>query len=128
LFFRVLSFGSLAFFLITPILAPAIVILMPADILVRPRSGFAERPPVTRVFYLVWHVLKNLLGIALLLLGILLLFMPGQGLLTMLVGAMLSDLPRKRSLLQKLLAQHSVRKAVERLRRRWRKEPLMYPE
>lgn len=123
-----LAFGSLGFFILTPIAAPAILVLMPADFLVRTRRPLSSRPPLKRAGYVLWHIFKNLIGIALMLLGFLLLFLPGQGLLTLFAGTMLADVPGKRALLRRLLGARGVRPAVERLRMRYRKEPLIYPE
>ena len=122
-----LALGSLCFFILTPILAPAVIVLMPADALVRNRRHFADRPPLRRAGYLVWHILKNLLGITLMLLGVLLLFMPGQGLLTIFAGTLLTDLPGKRRLSGRLLGSGRIRPVVDRLRQKYGKAPLIFP-
>jgi hypothetical protein len=69
---------------------------------------------------------KNVLGVLLLALGIVLSIpgVPGQGLLTILLGIMLLDFPGRRRLEQKLLSRPSVTKAINRLRLRFHKPPL----
>jgi ABC-type phosphate transport system permease subunit len=69
---------------------------------------------------------KNILGILLVVVGIVLSIpgVPGQGLLTILLGIMLVDFPGKRRLEQKLLAREEVRKTINRLRARFDKPPL----
>ena len=126
--FRSVAIGSLAFFLLTPVLAPAAVVLMAPDALVRPRPRLQDRRLSVAVLYLVGHLLKNLLGIGLLGLGFLLLFMPGQGLLTIFVGLMLTDLPGRRRLLVRLLGSGKIRPVVDRMRERFRRSPLIWPE
>ncbi len=122
-----LAFGSLGFFILTPIAAPAVLVLMPADILVRKRRPLSSRPPLKRTVYILWHILKNLAGIVLILLGFLLLFLPGQGLLTLLTGTMLADVPGKRAMLRRILGAGGIRPTVDKLRVRHGRKPLDYP-
>ena len=123
---RGMILGSATMFLLTPVLAPLIIILMPADALLRYRRK-NSLPQQIRSGRLLWHFIKDVLGGVLILLGILLLFMPGQGLLTIFVGLMIADLPGKRRLLGQLLSRDGVRTAVEKIRRRWNRPPLQYP-
>lgn len=69
---------------------------------------------------------KNILGGFLVALGIVLSLpgVPGQGLLTILLGLMLLDFPGKDRLEQKLLSRPSIVNAINRLRRRFGKQPL----
>jgi hypothetical protein len=116
---------SAGFFLITPLAAPVIVVLMPADVLVRPRRPLSSRPPGRRALFVLWHIVKNLLGWALMAIGFLLLFLPGQGLLTILCGLTLADVPGKRRLLSRLLSARGVRVSVDRLRRKYGRAELV---
>jgi hypothetical protein len=70
---------------------------------------------------------KNIGGILLVALGILLSLpgVPGQGLLTILLGIMLTDFPGKDRLEQKLLSRPSIVNAIDRLRGRFGKPPLV---
>ena len=61
---------------------------------------------------------KNLLGYCCLLLGVVLLFLPGQGLLMILVGLMLVHFPGKYRLQRSLIMRPGMLNAVNRLRRR----------
>lgn len=71
-------------------------------------------------------ILKNLLGILLILLGGVLSIpgVPGQGLLTILIGIMLLDFPRKRHLERAILRLPRIRALVNGLRHRFGKSPL----
>ncbi|HSE93618.1 MAG TPA: hypothetical protein VLF19_09955 [Methylomirabilota bacterium] len=77
----------------------------------------------------LWLLVRNLLGVALILLGMLLSLpgIPGQGLLTMLIGVMLVDFPGRRRLERALARRPSVLAALNRLRARWGKPPLLAP-
>ncbi len=73
-------------------------------------------------------VLKNCLGVVLVGLGVVLLFTPGQGILTILVGVMLLDFPGKRRLERKLITRPRVLETVNRLRARFARPPLIIGE
>jgi hypothetical protein len=69
---------------------------------------------------------KNILGFLLVVLGIVLSIpgVPGQGLLTILLGIMLLDFPGKSTLERKLLSRREIVKTINRLRDRFHKPPL----
>ncbi len=69
--------------------------------------------------------LKNLLGVLLILLGGALSVpgIPGQGLLTILVGLVLLDFPGKRHLERAILRRPRIRAVIGRLRQRFGKPP-----
>jgi len=69
---------------------------------------------------------KNILGVFLVVLGIILSIpgVPGQGLLTILLGVVLVDFPGKRRLERKLLSRQEIVKTIDRLRKKFNKPPL----
>ncbi|PWT91347.1 MAG: hypothetical protein C5B55_08305 [Blastocatellia bacterium] len=71
-------------------------------------------------------IAKNILGFLLVAVGVVLSIpgVPGQGLLTILLGIMLLDFPGKRSLEQKLLGRPEVVKSINKLRAKFDKPPL----
>lgn len=73
---------------------------------------------------------KNALGVLLVLLGVLtsLPGVPGQGILTVLLGIMLLDFPGRRRFELLLLRRPKVHNAINRLRRRYGKAPLVIDE
>ena len=74
----------------------------------------------------VRFLLRNVLAVTLIGLGILLSLpgVPGQGLLTILLGIMLSDFPGKERLERKIVSYPKVLEALNRLRQRFGKPPL----
>jgi hypothetical protein len=70
------------------------------------------------------RVLKNLLGLVLVLAGIAMLFLPGQGLLTIFVGLLLLEFPGKRRLERRLIGWGPIYRAINGLRRRAGRPPL----
>ncbi len=89
-----------------------------------PRDLWSDRHPALR-----WLGLfaKNVLGIVLVVLGILLSIpgVPGQGLLTILLGIMLLDFPGKRRLEHKLVSRPQILAAINKLRHRFGKPSLV---
>ena len=69
---------------------------------------------------------KNVAGVLLVALGVVLSLpgVPGQGLLTILLGVMLLDFPGRHRLEQKLLSKPSIVNSINRLRQRFGKPPL----
>ena len=91
------------------------------------REFWVERHPVLR-----WGglIVKNLLGAFLVLLGVLMSLpgVPGQGVLTILLGVMLLDFPGKRRLELKLVSRPKVLHTINRIRRRFDRSPLLLDE
>lgn len=73
---------------------------------------------------------KNLLGLVLVGFGVVMSLpgVPGQGVLTILLGVMLLDFPGKRGLEAKIVSRPNVSRAINRLRARFGKPPLMLDE
>ena len=72
-------------------------------------------------------VLKNLIGLILIVLGVLMSLpgVPGQGILTILLGLIMLDIPGKRPLETSLVKQPKVLQSINRLRERFGKPPLI---
>lgn len=71
-------------------------------------------------------ILKNILGVILIALGIVLSLpgVPGQGILTILLGLIMLDIPGKRPIEAKIIARPAVLAAVNKLRAKYDKPPL----
>lgn len=72
-------------------------------------------------------ILKNILGVLLIILGLLLSLpgVPGQGLLTILLGLIMIDIPGKRPIEAKIISRPTILAAANKLRAKYDKEPLM---
>jgi hypothetical protein len=72
-------------------------------------------------------VLKNILGVILIVLGIILSLpgVPGQGILTILLGLIMLDIPGKRPLEARIIKRPAVLAAINGLRARYNKPPLV---
>ena len=69
---------------------------------------------------------KNLLGGLLIVAGLVMLVTPGQGVLSILLGLVLVDVPGKRKVERKIIERKSVLKVVNRLRARAGQPPLEF--
>lgn len=69
-------------------------------------------------------IAKNLVGLILLAAGVVMLVGPGQGILSILTGVILMDIPGKRPLEARLIKKPPVHAAINKLRERYGKPPL----
>jgi hypothetical protein len=118
-----LTVASVVFFVGTLIAIPFILVRLPPDYFDErhPRRWMPDRHPVVRA---AGFVLKNAVGAVFLAVGIALLFLPGQGILTILIGVSLLDFPGKRYCERKIVGQPTVLKAINALRAKYGKPPL----
>ncbi|MGD9723097.1 MAG: PGPGW domain-containing protein [Pirellulales bacterium] len=71
-------------------------------------------------------VVKNVVGAVLIVLGLIMLVTPGQGLLSLLIGLSLVDIPGKQALQRRIIQRKEVLRVVNHLRRRAGKPPLEF--
>jgi hypothetical protein len=70
-------------------------------------------------------VAKNIAGLVLVIAGIIMLVGPGQGILTILIGLILMDIPGKRPLEARLIKRPVILAAVNNFRAKYHKPPLV---
>jgi hypothetical protein len=106
----------------------AVLVHLPDDYFTRPRRPL--RPPEGWTpFRLAAVAGKNLAGLIVVALGLLLSLpgVPGQGLLTILIGLFLIDFPGKYRLERKIIGHPSILRWVNRIRARANRPPLRFP-
>lgn len=115
---------SIVFFIGTLIAIPFILVRLPADYFdIRvPRPWMQDHHPVLRV---AGHIVKNAVGALFLFAGFLMLFLPGQGVLTMVIGISMLDFPGKRKIEAKLIGQPTVLNVINSMRKKCGKPPLV---
>ena len=115
---------SIVFFIGTLIAIPFILVRLPADYFdIRvPRPWMQDHHPVLRV---AGHIVKNAVGAVFLFAGFLMLFLPGQGVLTMVIGISMLDFPGKRKIEAKLIGQPTVLNVINSMRKKYGKPPLV---
>ena len=114
---------SIVFFVGSLIAIPFILVRLPTDFFDTrvPRLWMENHHPVLR---LLGHLAKNVIGAIFLFAGFLMLFLPGQGILTMLIGITMLDFPGKRKLEAKMIGQPAVLNAINGMREKFGKPPL----
>ncbi len=114
---------SVIFFVGTLIVIPFILVRLPPNYFDEryPRRWMPAYHPALR---LTGFIIKNVVGAVFLAIGIALLFLPGQGILTILIGVSLLDFPGKRYIERKLIGQPTVLKAINAMRAKYDKLPL----
>ena len=114
---------SLAVFVGSLVAVPLIVARLPEDYFMPgvPRAGSHRG-------HVLWRASRNVVGAILILAGLAMLVLPGQGVLTMLVGLLLMNFPGKRRMVRRLAANGSVRSGLNWMRKRANKPALRWPD
>lgn len=118
---------SLLTFILSLVIIPWIVGKLSADCFVKyydtPKEHIGHTPS-----FLAFIVLRNIAGIILILAGFAMLFLPGQGILTIIIGLVLFSFPGKRKLLFKIISRPSIQRSLNWLRRKRSKPPFIWPD
>jgi hypothetical protein len=124
-FLQWLGIISLLTFIISILLIPLLVRLLPPDYFIRGRKPPPDVPlhPALSLFLLL---LRHVFGVLLLLAGIAMLFLPGQGILTILLGLSLLNFPGKHELIRKLIGQPSVQQGLNWIRAKTNRPPFIW--
>ncbi|MFI5247635.1 MAG: PGPGW domain-containing protein [Nitrospirales bacterium] len=118
-----LAVASVIGFIGSLIAIPLILVRLPADYFDTrtPRHWMKDHHPVLR---LLGVLVKNVVGVVFVLAGFAMLFLPGQGLLTILIGVSLIDFPKKRALEAKMVGQPTLLGVINSMRLKFGKPPL----
>lgn len=118
--------GGLGVSILGGIAAAIVVVRLPKDYFTRSdpkkRSGKGVGP-------LLLKIGKNLLGVLLMIAGVVLLFpgIPGPGVVILMLGLVITDIPGKRKLMKAIARRPSVMKSMNRVRRRFGRPNLAAP-
>jgi hypothetical protein len=118
------AFSIITFFVSLAVI-PLLVIRIPSDYFShgkRHRAPWANEHPFVRAVFIT---VKNVFGYIFIVLGIAMLFLPGQGLLTILIGIILVDFPGKYGFERWLVSRQKVLRSINWLRHRSNREPLV---
>ena len=120
----ILWFGSISLFvfLFSLLSIKWLVSLIPEDYFINKKDSKIK---TNNIF--IWYIVlifKNLIGYSLILGGIMMLVLPGQGLFTIIIGLMMSNYPGKYSIEKKFIAIPTILKSINWLRRKSSKPPI----
>jgi archaellum biogenesis protein FlaJ (TadC family) len=117
--------ASVLAFVVSLIVVPILVVRLPADYFAhgrREHTRWADAHPVIRVALLI---AKNAFGVVFLVVGLVMLLTPGQGLLTMVIGVVLLDFPGRYRLERWVVSKRPVLRAMNWLREKADRPPLV---
>ena len=98
---------------------------IPPDYFVRTHIPFEKLRTRRPALWWALMICKNGLGVLLILIGLIMFVTPGQGMLTLMMGLALTNFPGKQRLERAILSQAVVRNAVNRMRARANRAPLV---
>lgn len=119
---------SILMFVGSLIVIPLMVTRMRSDYFLSrtpPAESRMGQHPAARIGF---YAVKNLCGLILVLAGIAMLALPGQGILTILLGITLLNFPGKRRLELRIVRQRRVLRAINWVRAKAKRPPLLLPE
>lgn len=120
----ILWLGTISFiiFIFSLLSIKWLVALIPSDyFLNKTNSKFKSTYPL---IWIIIIVVKNIIGYTLIIGGILMLVLPGQGLFTILIGLMLSNYPGKYFIERKFIAIPSILRGINWLRKKSNSPPI----
>jgi hypothetical protein len=115
---------SLLTFFVTLFAVPILIIHIPDKYFLHNRRSSPKNPKDAIGLRLVCRILKNILGVFFVLTGLIMLFLPGQGLLSILIGVMLMNFPGKYRVERGIIREKKVLSTINWLRAKAHRPPL----
>ncbi|SFQ09814.1 Putative transmembrane protein (PGPGW) [Nitrosomonas cryotolerans] len=121
-----LTLISIISFIGSLIVIPLILIYISTDYFDTrvPRHWMKNHHLVLRIIGLM---IKNIMGILFIVTGFIMIFLPGQGLLTILIGISLLNFPGKRVIEARIIREPRILRTINAIRYKFAKPPLILP-
>lgn len=106
------------------VLIPWILIQIPSDYFShkkRQKHQWHNDLPILRLVFLL---MKNILGVIFIISGIIMLFIPGQGIITIIIGVILADFPYKYRIEQWIISHPAILRYINELRAQAKQSPI----
>ncbi|MEQ8768447.1 MAG: PGPGW domain-containing protein [Planctomycetota bacterium] len=117
----ILTFVSIAMLVGSAFALPLVAVRLPADYFIADRR---QRKQHRKSSHPARVIAKNLLGVILVIAGIAMLVLPGQGILSIVAGLALIDFPGKHRLQRFIVLRTGAHRLLNRMRRKAGQEPL----
>ena len=124
--FFLLGISSVVILVISALSIGYFIKKIPHDYFLNDKRGIPDYKNNNPVFWIITLALKNIIGYCLIMGGILMLVLPGQGLLTILVGLMLSDYPGKFKLEKRIIKTNLILKTINWYRNKSNIPPIIF--
>lgn len=119
---------SLLTIVLSMIIVPILIVRMQPDYFLEQRDTDLSVETRQPIVHLLAKLAKNIIGGILLIGGVLMCLLPGQGLLTILIGLAVMDFPGKRRAEIWLFRRKPINWAVNKIRTKANRSPLLLPE
>ena len=119
-----LTIASIIGFFGSLIVIPWVLIKIPSDYfshVKRKEHQWGNYPPIIRLALLI---MKNILGVIFIIGGIIMLFIPGQGIITIIIGIILTDFPSKYKIERWIMNHTTILKYINKLRAKAKQSPI----
>lgn len=127
-YLKPLGWISLGMFIFSLLLVPVLVCKIPADYFVKTNYRPRATNKIEGIRYSLIYTVRNLAGIVLLLAGILMLLLPGQGLITIFLSLFVADFPGKRKVEERLVSIQTIHASINWIREKRGVELLSLPQ
>jgi len=118
---------SVVLFIASLIIIPWLIIKLPEDYFINECRHTSQIHRMHPALYYLIRIGKNLLGFLLIFSGLIMFILPGQGILTMLIGITLTDFPGKFRLERWFIKKPTVFNAINWVRNKAKKPELINP-
>lgn len=119
---------SVILFLVSIFYAPYLILKLPHDYFTYESKREFFKNKREMAFYYCKAVFRNLLAFVLFIVGFILLFIPGQGLLTLFIAFLLADIPGKYKIEKYLIQKQRIHKFLNNFREKKGRLPFEVPE
>jgi len=106
------------------VLIPWILIQIPSDYFFhkkRQKQKWCNQLPIVRLVFLL---IKNILGVIFIISGIIMLFIPGQGIIAIIIGVILTDFPYKYKIERWIINRPVILRSINKLRAKAKQGPI----
>jgi hypothetical protein len=117
---------SVVTFIGSLLIVPWLILRLEPHYFIRHRMEVRQQHKRHPVAAVLLFGLRNTFGLLLLAAGLAMLVLPGQGVLTLLIGLSLMDFPGKHRLLEKVVQIHKVQQSLNWIRRKGDREELVF--
>lgn len=120
--------ASLVMLVVTIVAMPAAIMKLPQDYFISEQRKPARESRQHPFFWSIVSGLKNLVGLILIVAGLVMLVLPGQGTVTILIGLAISNFPGKFAIERRIACQPAVGKTLNKIREWTNTPPLSMPD
>lgn len=114
-------------FLGTLVILTAVIVMLPSEYFARNDKRHPIIPVDNQVLLIGYKIFKNVVGIFFILAGLAMLVLPGQGLISLLLGLSLTSFPGKHRLIRFIIRRKAVFRSANWLRKKFDRPPLQRP-